>query len=691
MSGALSWTPVQVPDFGATMARAQQMQANRLQMLAQQRQLQQGQQMDDFLAQNAEGFASSDPTKRMNLLAMLAQQGPQGLQVALPQMQALREEQQLAGALPLLGQGGASASPGAPATNPAPGGTSRATPSRTASTDLPVEARAFLDTIAGPESRGAYNVRWGGPQGPQTFDSFAAHPGIMAPGPQGPSSAAGRYQFVRSTWDPLAQRYGARDFSPQTQDRVAWSWAQDEYRNSTGRDLLADLRDPARRGDVQRVMSRPSMWTTANMGAYDANLAAYGGDAPRTIPTAADGAEPPAAAEGGPTPPQAAGGAPAPITPQAASALNAPGGLTAENLQRFVIAARGNPTAMRIAQSLAPLIRQGAATEIREVGAQAGRPAGLYAFNSQTGQPVAYLGPPAETRMQTVNLGAGPHGPAGTYQVTADSSAPNGYRYVRLGDQAPPATQVAIDQRGQSAYDQERGRTLAQEETSIRAGLGMANQTLARLGTIERNLDRITTGVGSGTRLTLGQVANQLGVPEAVMTRLGIDPNAVASGETIRSQSSQLLLGMLGPGGFPTQGFSNADREMLERALPSLGNSPNGNRAIIQVMRAAAERQREIAVAWADWRRQHGANMESFDRFQLERLPQITDRDVMAPILGDYIPGGGNTGGGNTGPATQVPIAAPVPPPAPAVGTIQDGYRFLGGNPASQSSWERVQ
>jgi hypothetical protein len=40
----------------------------------------------------------------------------------------------------------------------------------------------------------------------------------------------------------------------------------------------------------------------------------------------------------------------------------------------------------------------------------------------------------------------------------------------------------------------------------------------------------------------------------------------------------------------------------------------------------------------------------------------------------------------------EQPSAAPAPaaPKPPAVGTVQDGYRFKGGNPADQKNWEKV-
>lgn len=109
-------------------------------------------------------------------------------------------------------------------------------------TDLPPQARALLNAIAGPESNGAYNVRYT-PKGAAFFNDLSQHPGIfekVQPGLKGAglrSSAAGRYQFVKTTWD----RLGGGDFSPENQDRRAWQLARQDYQARTGRPLLADL------------------------------------------------------------------------------------------------------------------------------------------------------------------------------------------------------------------------------------------------------------------------------------------------------------------------------------------------------------------------------------------------------------------------------------------------------------------
>ena len=136
------------------------------------------------------------------------------------------------------------------------------------SKEVTIEGKSLLDAISVKESGGRYDVivGMGSEQGltekdkainkskgyeraPATFSDFSKHPGIRGMRTDaGPSTAAGRYQIVESTWNELVKKHpDLTDFSPENQDKAAWYLAQEEYLKDTNRSLQKDLEknDPA--------------------------------------------------------------------------------------------------------------------------------------------------------------------------------------------------------------------------------------------------------------------------------------------------------------------------------------------------------------------------------------------------------------------------------------------------------------
>lgn len=84
-------------------------------------------------------------------------------------------------------------------------------------------ARQMLDLIAKAEGvKHGYNTMFGN----QRINSLQSHPNIrksfvQTDGKSNVTTAAGRYQFLKDTWDGVARQYGLKDFSPQNQDIAA--------------------------------------------------------------------------------------------------------------------------------------------------------------------------------------------------------------------------------------------------------------------------------------------------------------------------------------------------------------------------------------------------------------------------------------------------------------------------------------
>ena len=147
---------------------------------------------------------------------------------------------------------------------------------------IPLSGRALLATIGGKdfESNGSYTQRFNQPD----FTDFSKHPATLGDIKGGPnrgkkSDAAGRYQFLSTTWADQAKKLGLKEFSPASQDAAAWNLAKETYAaKSKGRDLAEDLNDPKKLPKI--VSALRSQWTSLPGGieqrrAYNSFLRGY--------------------------------------------------------------------------------------------------------------------------------------------------------------------------------------------------------------------------------------------------------------------------------------------------------------------------------------------------------------------------------------------------------------------------------
>lgn len=143
--------------------------------------------------------------------------------------------------------------------------------------------RALMRTISASEShdKRPYSLIYGG----ERFRDFGRHPDrcvtiIAGPNEGDCSTAAGRYQFITTTWEQKAARYHPKpggfwlwrsySFSPEEQDVVVYRWLNDP--NAWGVDLAALLRQ----GQLQEVLRLLSpTWTSLGYGIETNSMSGY--------------------------------------------------------------------------------------------------------------------------------------------------------------------------------------------------------------------------------------------------------------------------------------------------------------------------------------------------------------------------------------------------------------------------------
>lgn len=141
--------------------------------------------------------------------------------------------------------------------------------------------RALMRTISASEanSTNPYSLIYGG----KRFEDLSHHPDRCVTIVSGPhqgscTTAAGRYQFITTTWQEKAKYYhpappawytpwSTYSFEPEYQDQVVYAWLSDPY--AWGYDLSTLLRQ----GDLDFVLQLlSSTWTSLGYGIEDNDM-----------------------------------------------------------------------------------------------------------------------------------------------------------------------------------------------------------------------------------------------------------------------------------------------------------------------------------------------------------------------------------------------------------------------------------
>jgi hypothetical protein len=214
---------------------------------------------------------------------------------------------------------------------------------------------------------------------------------------------------------------------------------------------------------------------------------------------------------------------------------------------------------------------------------------------------------------------------------------------------------------GESQQSKDVGAELANiQNNALKSGVN-ANKVLGTLDVMERasNDPNFYSGALSPAVTTYKRAASAIGY-EA--------PDAAAPNEVFGKMSNKLVTDVLtgdkGGAGLG-QGISNADRDFIQGTVPNLQNTPAGNKALIDIQRKLANRDREIAMMTRDYAKTHKGLID------YEFLQKVDDYQQAHPLFKDF----------NIDP-TALKAASGGGPQAPAPRKMFEGFSVIKTNPS---------
>ncbi len=188
--------------------------------------------------------------------------------------------------------------------------------------------------------------------------------------------------------------------------------------------------------------------------------------------------------------------------------------------------------------------------------------------------------------------------PAGSYQKDANG---------KISPINPTGT--TINMGAEKAQDATVGKAYGDLQVDLSTKGRNAASTLNTLSLMEQAMK--TPGFYSGVGGEGVKLANQ------ALAALGVkDAKAASAAEVFDALSNKVVLD--GLGGSLGPGISNTDRDYIARTAPTLAQSEAGNRDLIGVARALAQRQQAVSKLAREYAGAHGGRLDSgFDQ-QLE-------------------------------------------------------------------------
>ncbi|MFG1257299.1 hypothetical protein V5F79_08220 [Xanthobacter flavus] len=195
--------------------------------------------------------------------------------------------------------------------------------------------------------------------------------------------------------------------------------------------------------------------------------------------------------------------------------------------------------------------------------------------------------------------------------------------------------QEAMKKAGSAAGEGAEVKTLGEERgkaaASVEAAGRQAPDAIAKLDLLGGLLRRVNTGALLPTEAKAADWVQALGLDPA---RLGLDPNSPMTAQVAQKLINELTVGMIGPGGFPANNFSDADRKFISDIFPKISNRPESNEMALGILKRVQEKKLDYSEAWSDYQDAAKARGElpSFAAFERDYRRQHRNERVFGDL-----------------------------------------------------------
>lgn len=195
-----------------------------------------------------------------------------------------------------------------------------------------------------------------------------------------------------------------------------------------------------------------------------------------------------------------------------------------------------------------------------------------------------------------------------------------GYQGSFMDYQKELRAQTNVNVNGtEKTFDQTVGKAYGEQFVGLQKDARDSSKTLGTINMMEKLIQTpgFYSGLGGERSLAVNRALVSLGIKDA---------KAATAQEAFAALSNQMVLDA--SGGSLGTGFSNADRDFIIGQSPNLANTPEGNRELLGMQRKIQERKQAIAKMARDYARENKGRIDAgFD----DLVAQFAEANPMFP------------------------------------------------------------